>query len=187
MIKGASDELAPQFLQNFLMGKAHNGGCLSQGETMASVKPVPEGYHSVQPYLYVRGAAKAIEFCRQAFGAKEILRSSRPNGDVAHAELRLGDSVIMLADEVPERGVYSPAHYGGSAVSLMVYVDDCDAVYRQALAAGARSLREPADQFYGDRTAGVEDPFGFQWWLATHVRDMTAEEIENAAAEQAPA
>lgn len=154
---------------------------------MATVKSVPEGYHSVQPYLHVRGAAQAIEFYRQAFGATEIMRIRRPDGGVGHAELRLGDSVIMLADEVPERGVHSPAHLGGSAVSLMVYLDDCDAVYREALAAGAKSLREPADQFYGDRSAGVEDPFGFQWWLATHIRDMTAHEMERAAAEQKPA
>lgn len=154
---------------------------------MATVKPVPDGYHSVQPYLHVRGAAQAIEFYRQSFGATEIMRIRRPDGGVGHAELRLGDSVIMLADEVPERGVYSPAHFGGSAVSLMIYVEDCDTVYRQALAAGAKSLREPADQFYGDRGAGVEDPFGFQWWLATHIRDMTVEELRNAAEEEAPA
>ena len=162
------------------------GACLSEG-TMAPVKPVPEGYHSVQPYLHVRGAAQAIEFYRQAFGAAEVMRIRRPDGAVGHAELRLGDSVIMLADEVPERGIHSAAHFGGSPVSLMVYVEDCDAAYRQALAAGARNLREPADQFYGDRSAGVEDPFGFQWWLATHIRDLTADELKSAAAEQAPA
>ncbi len=154
---------------------------------MATVKAVPDGYHSVQPYLHVHGAAQAIEFYRQAFGAAEVMRIRRPDGGVGHAELRLGDSVIMLADEVPEHGVYSPAHFGGSAVSLMIYVENCDAVYRQALASGAKSLREPADQFYGDRSAGVEDPFGFQWWLATHIRDLTAEELRSAAAEQTPA
>jgi PhnB protein len=151
---------------------------------MSTVRAVPEGYHSVQPYLYVRGAAQAIEFYKQAFGATEIMRFAQPDGKIGHAELRIGDSVIMLADEVPERGIHSPAHYGGSAVSLMVYVEDCDAVYERAIRTGAKSLREPTDQFFGDRNAGVEDPFGFQWWISTRIRDMTAEEMTKAATEQ---
>ena len=151
---------------------------------MAAVKPIPEGYHSVQPYLHVRGAAQAIDFYKEAFSATEMMRFPQPDGRIGHAELRFGDSVIMLADEAPERGIHSPAHWGGSAVSLMMYVEDCDAVYRRAIAAGAKSLREPADQFYGDRGAGVEDPFGFQWWISTHMKDMSHEELQEASAEK---
>ncbi|HTV81558.1 MAG TPA: VOC family protein [Acidobacteriaceae bacterium] len=151
---------------------------------MMTVKAVSEGYHSLQPYLHVRGAAQAIQFCQRAFGATEIMRFPQPDGKIGHAELRIGDSVIMLADEAPERGIRSPADLGGSAVSLMFCTEDCDAVYRRAIAAGAKSLREPADQFYGDRSAGVEDPFGFQWWFATHIRDMSVEEMKRAATEQ---
>lgn len=147
---------------------------------MSPVKPIPDGYHSIQPYLHIRGAAEAIEFYKRAFGATERLRMAQPDGRIGHAELQFGDSVVMLADEFPERGIYSPAHFGGSGTSLMFYVEDCDAVYREALAAGAKSLREPADQFYGDRSAGVEDPFGFQWWLGTHIRDVSVEELQAA-------
>lgn len=151
---------------------------------MSPVKPIPDGYHSIQPYLHIRGAAQAIDFYKRAFGATEKLCMAQPDGRIGHAEILLGDSVVMLADEYPERNIYSPAHFGGSAVSLMFYVDDCDAVYRRALAAGAKSVREPADQFYGDRMAGVEDPFGFQWWLGTHVRDVSEEEMVQAMAGQ---
>lgn len=152
---------------------------------MSRVKAVPEGYHSVQPYLYIRGAAEAIEFYKRAFGASERMRMARPDGRIAHAEIELGDSVVMLADEVPERGVRNPVDLGGSAASLMLYIEDCDAAYRQAIAEGAKSIREPADQFYGDRMAGVEDPFGFQWWIATHIKDVSAEELQTGAAAQA--
>lgn len=152
---------------------------------MSPVKAIPEGYHSIQPYLHIRGAADAIEFYRKAFGATERFRMNRPDGKVGHAELQFGDSVVMLSDETPERGIRSPQHYGGTASSLMFYVEDCDAVYRQALAAGAKSLSEPANQFYGDRSAGVEDPFGFQWWLGTHVRDVSMEELQSAMQAQA--
>lgn len=151
---------------------------------MSSVKAIPEGYHSLQPYLHVRGAAQAIEFYKQAFGAKEVMRMAQPDGKLGHAEVRIGDSVVMLADEAPEKGIYSPMHLGGSAVSLMFYVEDCDGVYRRALAAGGKSLREPTDQFYGDRTAGVEDPFGFQWWIGTHVKDVSMEAMQAVMKEQ---
>jgi PhnB protein len=150
---------------------------------MSPVKPIPDGYHSIQPYLYIRGAAQAIEFYKQAFGATERMRMNHPDGRIMHAEVEFGDSVIMLADEVPERGIQSPQHYGGVPGSIMFYVEDCDAVYRRAVAAGAKSLREPTDQFYGDRSAGIEDPFGFHWWLGTHVRDVPAEKLQ-AAGEQ---
>jgi PhnB protein len=154
---------------------------------MSQVKGIPDGYHSVQPYLHIRGAAKAIEFYKQAFGAVEIMRMPQPDGRLGHAELRFGDSVVMLADEYPERGIHGPAHYGGAPMVLMFYTEDCDATYRTAIAAGAKSVREPTDQFYGDRMAGIEDPFGFQWYIATHIKDVSPEEMKAAMAAQQPA
>lgn len=145
---------------------------------MSPVKPIPEGYHSVQPYLMIQGAAQAIEFYKKAFGATERLCMKDKEARVHHAEIQIGDSVVMMADEHPEMNAWSPQHYGGSPVSLMVYVEDCDAVYKQALAAGAKSEREPADQFYGDRMAGVLDPFGYRWYLATHIKDVALEELQ---------
>ena len=147
---------------------------------MSPAKAIPQGYHSIQPYLYIRGAAQAIEFYKNAFRAEEVMRMPRPDGGLAHAELRFGDSVVMLADEDPERGICSPAHLGGAAASLLLYVEDCDAVYHQAIAAGAKSVHEPTNRFYGDRMAGVEDPFGFQWYIATHVKDVSPEEMKAA-------
>jgi PhnB protein len=147
---------------------------------MSPVKPIPDGYHSVQPYLHVRGAAEAIEFYKKAFNAKERMRMPAPDGRLQHAEIEISNSCIMLADESPEKQFYSPKHLGGSSVSIMLYVKDCDAIYKQALEAGAKSLREPADQFYGDRMSGVEDPFGFQWWIATHIKDVSPEEMQAA-------
>jgi PhnB protein len=147
---------------------------------MPKVKPIPDGYHSVQPYLIIKNAAAAIDFYKRAFGAKERLRMEK-DGRVGHAEIEIGDSCVMLADEHPEIGAHSPEHYGGSPVSLMVYVTDCDAVYKQALAAGAKSDREPADQFYGDRMAGVLDPFGYKWYLGTHIKDVSPKEMEQHA------
>lgn len=147
---------------------------------MPDVKPIPDGYHSVQPYLILNNAAAAIDFYKKAFGAKERFRMER-EGHIGHAEIEIGDSCIMLADEHPEIGAYSPAHYRGSPVSLMIYVTNCDAVYKQALTAGATSDREPADQFYGDRMAGVVDPFGYKWYLSTHVKDVSVEEMKQHA------
>ncbi|MFZ0631276.1 MAG: VOC family protein [Acidobacteriaceae bacterium] len=152
---------------------------------MSPVKAIPHGYHSVQPYLHIRGAAKAIEFYKGVFGATEVLRMPQPDGRVGHAELRFGDSIVMLADEFPERGIHGPQHYGGAPMTLMHYTEDCDAIYKKALAAGSKSVREPADQFYGDRMAGFEDPFGFQWYVATHIKDMTPDELQRAMQEQA--
>ena len=143
-----------------------------------AVKPIPDGYHSVTPYLVVKGAASAIDFYKKAFGAKELLRFPGPGGALMHAEIQIGDSPIMLADEMPGMPHRGPKSFGGTPVSIMLYVEDCDAVYKQALSAGAKSLREPADQFYGDRMAGVEDPFGFQWWLGTHIKDVSMEELQ---------
>jgi len=151
---------------------------------MASVKAIPDGYHSVQPYLQVKGAAAAIEFYTRAFGATEIMRMPGPDGRLGHAEIRIGDSIVMLADEHPERGIHGPAHYGGVPMTILLYMENCDAVYAKAIAAGAKSLREPADQFYGDRMAGVEDPFGFQWYIATHVKDVTPDQMQAAMKEQ---
>jgi len=151
---------------------------------MSPVQPIPEGYHSVQPYLHIRGAAQAIEFYKQAFGATEIMRMPQPDGRLGHAEIRIGNSIVMLADEHPERGIHGPAHYGGAPMTLMFYTEDCDATYQKAIAAGSKSLREPTDQFYGDRMAGIEDPFGFQWYIATHVKDVSPEEMKAAMAEQ---
>lgn len=147
---------------------------------MPSVKPIPDGYHSVQPYLILNNAAAAIDFYIKAFGARERMRMEK-DGRIGHAEIEIGDSCVMLADEHPQIGAYSAAHYGGSPVSLMVYVSDCDAVYKQAINSGAKSEREPADQFYGDRMAGVVDPFGYKWYLGTHIRDVSKEELEQHA------
>lgn len=145
-----------------------------------TIKPIPDGYHSVQPYLILDDAAKAIAFYKQAFGATERLCMKEPNGRVAHAEIEIGDCCIMMSDEHPDIGAFSPTHYGGSPISLMFYTVDCDAMYRRALQAGAKSVREPEDQFYGNRTAGVTDPFGYQWWIGTHIKDVSKEELERS-------
>lgn len=146
------------------------------------VKPIPDGYHSVTPYLIFDGAARAIEFYKQAFGASEVFRMEGPDGRVGHAEIKLGNSHVMLADEHPEIGARSPRSIGGSPVSLMLYVEDVDAVVSQAVEAGAKLTKPVADQFYGDRTGGVEDPFGYAWYVATHVEDVLPEELQKRAA-----
>ena len=147
-----------------------------------SVKPIPDGYHSVTPYLCVKGAAQAIEFYKKAFLATERMRIAQPDGRVGHAELQVGDSVIMLSDEFPEIGARSPQSLGGSPVSIHLYVEDADAIFSQAVAAGAKIKRPIADQFYGDRLGGVEDPFGHTWWISTHKEDLSPQEIERRAA-----
>jgi len=144
---------------------------------MSQVKPIPDGYHTVQPYLIFTNAAAAIAFYVQAFGATEKFRMPGPDGRIGHAEILIGDSTIMLADEAPPMDAFSPGHYGGSPVSLLIYTADCDAVYAQALSAGAASLREPADQPYGDRMSGVRDPFGYKWYIATHIKDVSYAEM----------
>jgi PhnB protein len=152
------------------------------------VKPIPEGYHTVTPYLIVNDAARALEFYQQAFGATEVYRMTDNSGRVGHAEIKIGDSHIMLADEHPEIGARSPQAFGGSPISLLIYVEDVDALVKQATAAGAKLTRPVADQFYGDRTGGLEDPFGHAWYIATHVEDVAPEELERrAAARQAGA
>jgi PhnB protein len=145
------------------------------------VKPIPDGYRSVTPYLAVRQAADAIEYYRRAFGAKERMRLTAPDGKVGHAELEIGDSVIMLADEHPEMDFRSPATYGGAAVSLHLYVKDVDASFRKAIDAGGKPVRPVQDQFYGDRSGTLRDPFGHVWHLATHKEDVSPEEIDRRA------
>jgi PhnB protein len=147
-----------------------------------AAKPIPDGYHSATPYLIVAGAADAIEFYKRAFGAVELFRMAKPDGKVGHAEIRIGDSVIMLADEHPDMGYRSPSSLGGSPVSIMLYMEDVDGVFARALEAGARAQRGVADQFYGDRNGILEDPFGHVWTIATHVEDVPPEEIERRVA-----
>ena len=141
-------------------------------------KPIPNGFHSLTPYLCVSDAARAIEFYDKAFGATLIMRLAEPGGRVGHAELQVGDSVIMLADEHPEYGVRSPRAFGGSPVSLHLYVEDVDAVVARAVAAGAKVVHPVADKFYGDRSGRVEDPFGHVWDIGTHKEDVSPAEVE---------
>jgi len=145
------------------------------------VKSIPEGYHSVTPYLIVRGAADAIEFYKKAFGAVELFRMPAPGGKVGHAEIKVGDSPIMLADEHPEMGYKGPQSLGGSPVSLMIYVDDVDSVFNRAVEAGAIVQEAPQDKFYGDRMGTLTDPYGHRWHLATHKEDVSPEEMERRA------
>jgi PhnB protein len=145
-------------------------------------KPVPDGYHTATPYLIVNDAAQAIEFYKKAFGATELMRMAQPGGKIGHAEIKIGDSIIMLADESPDVGARSPQSIGGSPVSIMLYVEDVDRVFSQAVAGGAKVRRPVADQFYGDRTGGVEDPFGHLWYIATHTEDVSPEEMRKRAA-----
>ena len=143
-----------------------------------SVKPIPAGYHTVTPYLIIKGAARAIEFYKKAFGATELLRLEGPDGKIGHAEIKIGDSPIMLADEVPQYGFSGPESFGGTPVSMLLYVENVDKRFEQAIAAGATSTRPVADQFYGDRAGTLVDPFGHVWTLATHVEDVPQDEID---------
>jgi PhnB protein len=145
-------------------------------------RPVPEGYHSVTPYLVVDGAARALDFYRQVFHATERMRMAAPGGKVGHAEITIGDSIIMLADEHPEMDARGPRAFGGSPVSVMLYVDDADATVQRALAAGARLVQPVTDKFYGDRSGTIEDPFGHKWHVSTHVEDVPADELARRAA-----
>jgi PhnB protein len=142
-----------------------------------AVKPIPDGYHSVTPYLIVKGGAEAIEFYKKAFGAKELMRMPMPDGRLGHAEIRIGDSAIMLADEFPQMNVRGPESLGGSSVSILLYVEDVDGLASQAIAAGAKVLRPIKDQFYGDRSCTVTDPFGHVWTIATHKEDVPPDEM----------
>ena len=142
-----------------------------------SAKPIPDGYHTVTPYLVVQNAASALEFYKKAFGAEELMRLASPDGKIGHAEIKIGDSPIMLADEFPEMGYRGPQALGGSPVSIMLYVEDVDARFNQAIAAGAKVKRPVKDEFYGDRAGNLEDPFGHVWTIATHIEDVSVEEM----------
>lgn len=151
-----------------------------------SVKPIPEGYHAVTPYLIVSGAAQALDFYKLAFNAEERMRLQGPDGKIGHAEIQIGDSVVMLADEFPQMGARSPQSIGGTPVGLCVYVENVDARFQQAVAAGAKIERPLQDQFYGDRSGTVIDPFGHKWTLATHIEDVEPEEISRRMAAMKP-
>ena len=145
------------------------------------VNPIPEGYHSVTPYLIIRGAADAIEFYKKAFGATELFRFPGPDGKIGHAEMQIGNSRIMLADEYPDMGYNGPQTIGGSPIALMIYLADVDAVFNRAVEAGATVKEALQDKFYGDRIGTVIDPFGHRWHLATHQEDVSMEEMERRA------
>ena len=150
---------------------------------MAKVKPIPDNYPRVSAYLSIDGAAKAIDFYVKVFGAKERMRMASPGGKIGHAEIEIGKSVIMLADEHPEMNFRSPKAIGGTPVMMSVYVPDVDQVFKLAVESGAKPLREVEDQFYGDRQGMFEDPFGHCWSVASHVKDVSPEEMERAASE----
>jgi PhnB protein len=147
----------------------------------STTRPIPQGYHSVTPYLIVNDAAGAITFYKNAFGAAEVMRMAAPGGRVGHAELSIGDSRIMLADEFPDMGARSPKAIGGTPVSLHLYVEDVDAVAKRAVDIGAKEVRPVKDQFYGDRLGTVEDPFGHVWHISTHVEDVPPDELKRRA------
>ncbi|MBZ5686482.1 MAG: VOC family protein [Acidobacteriia bacterium] len=144
------------------------------------VKPIPEGYHTLTPFLTVRNAMRAIEFYKQAFGAQERGVAKGPDGKVMHAELKIGDSVIMLSDEFPEFGSLSPQSIGGSSMGLHIYIENVDAAFDRAVKAGAQVEMPVADQFWGDRYGKLKDPFGHKWSIATHVKDMSADEMKRS-------
>ena len=148
---------------------------------MADVKPIPEGYHSLTPYLIVDGAADAIEYYKKAFGATELFRMDH-GGKIGHAEIKIGDSPFMLADEMPQMGYRGPKSLGGTPVSLMIYVEDVDTVYPRAIEAGGVEMKPLQDQFYGDRSGTLTDPFGHVWTVATHKEDVTKEEMDKRLA-----
>ena len=146
-----------------------------------AVKPIPDGYHTVTPYLAVEDAAAAIDYYKKVFGAKERVRMDTPEGKIGHAELEIGDSLVMLADAVPQFSTRAPTEVGATTASIFLYVEDVDTVVKGAVDAGATVLMEVADQFWGDRFGTVQDPFGHQWSVATHVEDVPPEEIEERA------
>ena len=150
-----------------------------------SVKAIPDGYYSLTPYLVIKGAAAALEFYKKAFGAEEIVRMPGPGGRIMHAEVKIGNSMLMLSDENPEKGFLSPSSRGGSTSSVMLYTDDVDATFKKALAAGARQDSAPEDMFWGDRMGNLTDPFGHCWAVATHKEDVSPEEMQKRMAAMA--
>ena len=150
-----------------------------------SVKPIPDGYHAVTPYLVIKGASQAIEFYKNVFGAVEVFRMADPTTNkVGHAEIQIRDSHVMLADEYPEMGFQGPQAFGGTPVSMLLYVDDVDRTFQKAIAAGAQALKPVEDQFYGDRSGTLSDPFGHMWTIATHKKDVSPEEMKRRASEK---
>jgi len=147
------------------------------------IPAIPKGYHSITPYLIIRHAAKAIEFYKEAFGAKEVMRMEQPGGKVGHAELKMGDAKIMLADEYPDRDARSPQAYGGSPVSIHLYIKNVDGVVERAVAAGAKLIRPVEDMFYGDRCGMLEDPYGHKWCVSTHIENVSAAKLKKRVAE----
>lgn len=146
-----------------------------------NIQPIPEGYHTLTPYLTVKDAGRAIEFYKRAFGAEELFRMPTPNGKVAHAELRIGDSIFMLSDECPQMGSFAPTTAGGAPVKLHLYVENVDAVFNRAVQSGAQAAMPPNNMFWGDRMAKITDPFGHSWGIATHIEDVTPEECARRA------
>lgn len=149
-------------------------------------KPIPDGYHSITPYLILKGAAQGIEFYKKAFGATECMRMPGPDGRIGHAELKFGDSVVMMADESAEMNAKGPQSLGGTPISILLYVNDVDATVKQAVAAGAQLTRPVENKFYGDRMGSLTDPFGHIWHVATHVEDVPMEEMRKRAAALCP-
>ncbi|HZV33808.1 MAG TPA: VOC family protein [Verrucomicrobiae bacterium] len=149
-------------------------------------QPIPAGYHSITPYLILKGAAQGIEFYKKAFGATECMRMPGPDGRIGHAELKFGDSVVMMADESPEMNAKSPQSLGGTPVSILLYVTDVDATVKKAVAAGAQLTRPVENKFYGDRMGTLTDPYGHIWHVATHVEDVPMEEMRKRAAAMCP-
>lgn len=152
---------------------------------MSKVHHIPQGYHAATPYLLVRGAAEAIEYYKKAFGAVEIMRMPAPGGKIGHAEIKIGDSHIMLADELPEQGFVGPQTLGGTGSSILLYVEDVDRTFAQALAGGATQQRPVEDKFYGDRSGTLTDPFGHQWTVSTHIEDVSEDEMRRRMANMA--
>ena len=161
--------------------KGRSGKKKAAPKTAKKVSPVPKGYHTVTPYLVFRGAAQAIEFYKKAFGAKELLRMPAPDGSVAHAELQIGDSRVMVGDENPDQGARAPQTIGGTCVHIFMYVPNVDKLFAQATGAGATAEMPPTDMFWGDRYCKLQDPFGHKWNLATHTEDLSEKEMARRA------
>ena len=151
---------------------------ITRGGQSCPYRPVPEGYSTVTPYLIVTGAAEAIDYYTKVFGATELMRFPGPDGKVGHAEIKIGTSIVMLADEAPDKGYRSPQSLGGSGTGIMLYVEDVDGVFDRAIAAGGKAQQAVTDQFYGDRSGSLIDPFGHMWTVATHVEDVAPDEMQ---------
>ena len=149
------------------------------------VKPIPDGYSGITPYLIIEGAAAAIDYYKKAFGAIETVRMPQPDGRVGHAEIKIGDAMVMLADEFPEMKIVSPTTLGNTSVSLLLYVENADVTFEKAVSLGAQVEKPMADQFYGDRSGTIKDPFGHKWTIATHKEDVTPEEMQRRMAAMA--